>query len=70
MNKRIVLCGASRGIGLALAEILTENPYRHLILLSRNIDGLREKFSQHKNVLIVPFDLEQDASAQLSHYMK
>jgi short-subunit dehydrogenase len=70
MNKRIVLCGASRGIGLALAEILAENPYHHLILLSRNIDGLREKFSQYKNVMIVPFDLEQDSSAQLSPYMK
>jgi len=70
MSKQIVLCGASRGIGLALAEMLAAQSHHSLVLLSRNIEGLRDKFSQQKHVMVLPFDLEQDPGEQLRPVLK
>lgn len=58
MNKRILITGASKGIGLALAKLFLEHDY-HVIGTSRNgkIEGLI-----HPHLDVVKLDLSDSAS--------
>ena len=55
----IVITGASRGIGLASAQILSADPQHNILLLSRNTKILKQLSAEavHQNVDFLSFDL-------------
>lgn len=65
MNKNIVVCGASRGIGLAIVRTLCTNKNLHVYALSRNLEPLQREFKGLENLTLIPFDLEESISSQL-----
>ena len=71
MNKKtIVVVGASRGIGKALVDLLSQNPQHEVHALSRNLDKMNEQFADHSNVHCHAFDLEKDVFGQATAIFK
>jgi NAD(P)-dependent dehydrogenase (short-subunit alcohol dehydrogenase family) len=64
MNKRIVVCGASQGIGAAIVHELAKNPNHEVIALSRNKALMAFEFKEYSNVHPYAFDLEKDVKQQ------
>lgn len=56
MSKKIVVVGASRGIGFELVKLLSGNPTNHVIALARNIHML-SSLNERSNVETCAFDL-------------
>lgn len=56
MSKKIVVVGASRGIGFELVKLLAENTSNQVIALARNIDVL-SSLNERSNVDAFVFDL-------------
>lgn len=56
MSKKIVVVGASRGIGFELVKLLSENTSNQVIALARNIQAL-SSLNERSNVETFAFDL-------------
>lgn len=69
-KKTIVVVGASRGIGKALVDLLSQNPHHEVHALSRNLDKMNEQFADHNNVHCHTFDLEKDVFGQATTIFK
>ena len=65
-KRRIVIVGASRGIGAALVEKLQQDPANEILALSRNIGELKRRFDQLDRVTVAPFDLTEKVREQAS----
>jgi NAD(P)-dependent dehydrogenase (short-subunit alcohol dehydrogenase family) len=68
MNKCIVVCGTSRGIGKAVLSYLSKDPQLHIVALSRNVRELTEIYRGNKRVTVLPFDLSLAVEAQLTEH--
>lgn len=55
INKRIVITGATSGIGLELVKLLS--PYNELIVLSRDEEKLQQLAAQFSNIAVIKADL-------------
>jgi 3-oxoacyl-[acyl-carrier protein] reductase len=65
MNKiRIVVVGASRGIGAAMVKILHQNSSTEILALSRNEKELVRLFGKLERVKTAPFDLSENVNHQ------
>jgi len=55
----ILITGCSSGIGNALAELVSHNPYYRVVLTAResSLHLVREKFTETENLMILPLDL-------------
>ena len=58
-SKRILITGASRGIGLELVKQFAENGYQ-VLALSRNTSGLEELASSYEHLNAVQADITKD----------
>ena len=54
--KTAVITGCSKGIGAAIAKYLSKNGY-NVIALSRNIDAMKQEFSEYNNIELYQIDL-------------
>lgn len=70
MNKYIVVCGTSRGIGKAILSHLSLNPELHILALSRDITTLAEMYADNQRVTLIPFDLTLPVEPQLNEQFK
>jgi short-subunit dehydrogenase len=70
MNKCIVVCGTSRGIGKAILSHLSMNPELHILALSRDITALAEMYADNQRVTLIPFDLTLPVEPQLNEQFK
>jgi 3-oxoacyl-[acyl-carrier protein] reductase len=59
-KRKIVVVGASRGIGAALVENLHRDPENAILALSRNSNALHKRFGHLERVTIKEFDLAKD----------
>ena len=66
MNKRIVILGASQGIGAALVQHFAALPNTEVIALSRNLAKMQAKFQQ-SNVRSFALDISHDVGTQLKN---
>jgi short-subunit dehydrogenase len=64
MNKRIIILGASQGIGAALVQPFAAMPNTEVIALSRNLAKMQAQFQQ-TNVNCFALDISQNVGAQL-----
>jgi NADP-dependent 3-hydroxy acid dehydrogenase YdfG len=53
---KVIVTGASRGIGKTIAEVLSKNGY-YVIAISRDIDSLNKNFKENDNVEIYQLDI-------------
>lgn len=65
MNKRVVILGASQGIGAALVDHFALMEDITVIALSRNLDKMRARFLQ-KNVTCHQLDISKDVHKQIT----
>jgi NAD(P)-dependent dehydrogenase (short-subunit alcohol dehydrogenase family) len=65
MNKRIVVLGASQGIGAALVQHFAALPHTEVIALSRNLAKMQASFQQ-TNVTCFALDIAQNVQAQIN----
>ena len=65
MNKRIVILGASQGIGAALVDHFAQLEDTTVIALSRNLAKMKGRFLQ-KNVACHQLDISQDVHQQIA----
>ena len=66
-RKTIVVVGASRGIGKAIVDLLASDSNNHVLALSRNVNRMKEAFSDYKNVDFHALDLNaKDVRSQCS----
>ncbi len=65
MNKRIVVLGASQGIGAALVHHFAALPHTEVIALSRNLAKMQAGFQQ-SNVRCCALDIAQNVQAQIN----
>jgi short-subunit dehydrogenase len=65
MNETALITGASSGIGLELAKLLTGKNY-NLVLVARSIDKLKELAAQHTHskIYVIGKDLSTENAAQ------
>lgn len=70
MNRCIVICGTSRGIGKEILSELSKDTQLQLIALSRNVSEISEIYHENKQVTIIPFDLSLPIENQLIEYFK
>lgn len=63
-TKRIVIVGASRGIGKALVENFAQREGFEVIALSRNLEKMQTDFGVLSSVKCFEFDLENDVRVQ------
>jgi 3-oxoacyl-[acyl-carrier protein] reductase len=61
MEKRIVVCGGSKGIGAAAIQILLERGFK-IILLSRSIGELESIQESNSDLLFIPTDISDKNS--------
>jgi len=64
MNKRIVVLGASQGIGAALVQHFAALPHTEVIALSRNLAKMQAQFQQ-TNVRCYALDISQNVVHQI-----
>jgi 3-oxoacyl-[acyl-carrier protein] reductase len=64
INKRIVVVGASRGIGAALVERFQNEPGNEILALSRNTAELEKKYKTKERVQFAGFDLSGQVREQ------
>ncbi len=64
MSKKIVIVGASRGIGEALVKRFSQLENTEVYALSRNIEKMQVAFSDLENVKCFPFDLASNVQQQ------
>lgn len=68
-KRRIVIVGASRGIGASLVRLLSADPNNELLALARNKDKLALSFDGLENVQTGYFDLYKDTrSTATAHF--
>ena len=60
MSKKIMVIGASRGIGAELVKLFAGNTNQEVFALSRNKPVMEELFKNHANVKNFAFDLERE----------
>jgi 3-oxoacyl-[acyl-carrier protein] reductase len=65
MNKRIVVLGASQGIGAALVQHFAALPHTEVIALSRNLAKMQAQFEQ-TNVRCYALDISQNVVHQIN----
>ena len=65
MNKRIVVLGASQGIGAALVQHFAALPHTEVIALSRNLTKMQAQFQQ-TNVRCYALDISQNVVHQIN----
>ena len=65
MNKRIVVLGASQGIGAALVQHFAALPHTEVIALSRNVAKMQAQFQQ-TNVRCYALDISQNVVHQIN----
>jgi short-subunit dehydrogenase len=65
MNKRIVVLGASQGIGAALVQHFAALHNTEVIALSRNLAKMQAQFQQ-TNVSCYALDISQNVAEQLN----
>ncbi len=70
MNKRIVVIGASRGIGAEVVKILGETNDIEVLALSRDLDKMKLQFHEFSNVHALYFDLSSNINEQLDNVLK
>ncbi len=63
MSKSIIITGAGRGIGKATAECFLDAGWR-VGLIGRNAGALEEVATGHKNALVLPADVTDEAAIQ------
>jgi NAD(P)-dependent dehydrogenase (short-subunit alcohol dehydrogenase family) len=63
-TKRVVIVGASRGIGKALVENFAQREGFEVIALSRNLEKMQTDFGVLSSVKCFEFDLENDVRVQ------
>jgi len=63
MNKRIVVLGASQGIGAALVNHFAALPHTEVLALSRNLAKMQDRFHQD-NVQCYALDISQNVHEQ------
>jgi 3-oxoacyl-[acyl-carrier protein] reductase len=63
MNKRVVIVGASQGIGAALTEKFSAKNCE-VLALARNVQKLEQQFSKLENVQFAHFDLSENVRLQ------
>lgn len=64
--KTIVIVGASRGIGLALVDLMSKDQSNQIIALARNEQRMKDQFSSAQNVSCYAFDLNKNVKEQCS----
>lgn len=64
MSKKIVIVGASRGIGEALVKRFSQLENTEVCALSRNIEKMQVAFTELENVTCFPFDLASNVQQQ------
>lgn len=64
MNKRIVVLGASQGIGAALVNHFAALPHTEVLALSRNLAKMQDRFHQD-NVQCYALDISQNVHEQI-----
>ena len=64
MNKRIVVLGASQGIGAALVQHFAALPHTEVLALSRNLAKMQDRFQQD-NVQCDALDISQNVHEQI-----
>ena len=62
--KTIVIVGASRGIGLALVDLMSKDKSNQIIALARNEERMKDQFSTAQNVSCHSFDLSKNVEEQ------
>ena len=70
MHKRIVIIGASRGIGAEIVKILAPNADFEILALSRDLDKMELVFKEYPNVQSFYFDLKSNIKEQLDYILK
>ncbi len=63
-NRKIVIVGASRGIGAALVELLHKDPMNEILAVSRNLNELERRFKKLDRVTVEQLDLTADVRQQ------
>lgn len=63
-KRRVVVVGASRGIGAALVELLQTDPSIEILALSRNHEELIKRFGKLERVSVANFDLSNGVREQ------
>jgi NAD(P)-dependent dehydrogenase (short-subunit alcohol dehydrogenase family) len=63
-TKRVIIVGASRGIGKALVENFAQREGFEVIALSRNLGKMQTDFGVSSSVKCFEFDLEKDVRVQ------
>lgn len=64
MSKKIVIVGASRGIGEALVKRFSQLENTEVYALSRNIEKMQVAFTDLENVTCFPYDLASNVQQQ------
>lgn len=64
MSKKIVIVGASRGIGEALVKRFSQLENTEVYALSRNIEKMQVAFTELENVTCFPLDLASNVQQQ------
>lgn len=67
MNKRIIVLGASQGIGAALVQHFAALPHTEVIALSRNLAKMQARFQQ-TNVCCYALDVSQNVVHQINEH--
>jgi short-subunit dehydrogenase len=70
MLKRIIVVGASRGIGAELVKILGQNADYEVLALSRDLAKMKELYQGLKNVHCFSFNLSSNVHEQLHEILK
>ena len=63
-KRKIVIVGASRGIGAALVELLHKDPMNEMLAVSRNLNELERRFLNLERVSVQQLDLTADVQHQ------
>jgi len=64
MSKKVVVVGASRGIGLEIVQLFA-NSGNIVFALSRDIEKMKNAFESHSNVTPLAFDLSKNVKEQI-----
>lgn len=65
MNKKVIVCGASQGIGAEIIHALAKDSNYDVYALSRNKQSMDHQFKAYPNVHCFEFDLTKDIKEQV-----